>query len=75
MHLTFVQNLIAFYSRPEEMNDVIAGANVVQVTSTVHVKLADSRSSRSRDIPLAHFDTKDDNDDDDAASVRSQLLL
>ena len=57
---TFVQYLIAFYSRPEATSDAISSSNAGQVDMDVCVKFDASRSNRSRDIRLPHFVTSDD---------------
>ena len=45
--------------QPETVSDVISGVVVNPTGVKVHVKLGDSRLNRSRDIPLPHFVTND----------------
>ena len=56
----FVQYLIAFYSRPQTVNDVISIMAVQYVGMDECVKFGDSMSNRSRDIRLPQFVMNDD---------------
>ena len=47
LRTTFVQYLIAFYSKPEATNDVISGMVVYSTGMKVHVKFGDSRLNHS----------------------------
>ena len=49
--ITFVQNLIAFYSRPEASSNVVSGRFVGPVVPKKHVKFGDPRLNLSREIP------------------------
>ena len=52
---TFVQYLIAFYSRPEAAADVIFGVTVDCVGADVRVKVCDPMLNGSRAIRGAYF--------------------
>ena len=52
---TFVQYLIAFYSRPEAASNVISGEILRQIVSDKTVKFGDSMSNDSRYIRGAAF--------------------
>ena len=69
LSITFMQYLIAFYSRLEETSDVISGANVGHVGVDAPVKFGNYKSNCSRDIRLPHFVTNDH--DGDASICRS----
>ena len=45
--------------QPEVVSDVISGVVVEPTGAKVRVKVGDSRSNRSRDIPLPHLVTND----------------
>jgi len=49
LRITFVQDLIAFHSRPEVGSDVISGDNVGQAGLEMIVKFGDSSTNGSRD--------------------------
>ena len=51
LRITFVQHLIAFYSRPEVTSNVISGKFVRQVVSDKHVRFGDRSLNRCREIP------------------------
>ena len=51
LRITFVQDLIAFFSRPEVTSDVIYGRFVVPVVYDNRLNFGDHRLNRSREIP------------------------
>ena len=74
---TFVQYLIAFFSRPKTASDVICGKFIGAVVRDKRVKFRDPRLNRSREIPpkavcggiLDRFFKHSDNCQPEVASV------
>ena len=51
LHITFLQDLIVFCSRPEVKSDVVSGKFVETVVAANRGKFGDPRLNRSREIP------------------------